>query len=112
MLAATDESQHEWRAAAREALRLRAELDEERARRRQVEASLAQQARAQQQALLQQQVSHVAQIHALQSEVETMRQACERLQGGQEAAEAAGLLAAREALSSKQAALQLALEYP
>ena len=60
-------------------------------------------------ALQAQQDSHVAQIHALQSEVVAMRAACETLQGTQEAAEAAGLMAAREALRTKMLALELAL---
>ena len=76
------------------------------AKREGVEASLRQRESQQQQALRQQQATHVAQMHALQSrlqgEVGEMRQACMALRGGRDAAEAAGLLAAREALQTKQ----------
>mmetsp|Transcript_40562 Transcript_40562/g.97204 ORF Transcript_40562/g.97204 Transcript_40562/m.97204 type:complete len:231 (+) Transcript_40562:1505-2197(+) len=98
--------------ARREATQ-RAELRDERAKREGVEASLRQLESHQQQALRQQQVTHVAQMHALQSrlqgEVGEMRQACAVLRGGRDAAEAAGLMAAREALQTKQAALELSL---
>jgi len=83
------------------------------AKREGVEASLRQLESHQQQALRQQQVTHVAQMHALQSrlqgEVGEMRQACAVLRTGRDAADAAELMAAREALQTRQAALELSL---